>query len=331
MKNFIKSIRITIAFCILFSVCYVLILWVFGQFFGPGKGNAETITLNGKVVGAANVGQAFTKDIYFWGRPSAADYKADSSAGSNKGPTNEAYLAEVEARVDSFLVHHPYLERKDVPAEMVTASGSGMIEMLNMQINTWFGGVGVGWMNYFTFIIIAVFISGLMVGRTPEFLCHKVEAREMKVASMVALLHPFVILVGTALAAYLYVHAPEWVESEGGWLNNPGFHGLSEMLYEFTSVAANNGSGFEGLGDNTWFWNISCGIVLILSRFIPIVGQVAIAGLLAQKTYIPESAGTLKTDTVTFGVMTFAVIFIVAALSFFPAHALSTIAEHFSL
>ena len=208
---------------------------------------------------------------------------------------------------------------------------SGMIEMLNMQINTWFGGVGVGWMYYFTFIIIAVFISGLMVGRTPEFLCHKVEAREMKVASIVALLHPFVILVGTALAAYLYVHAPEFVESEGGWLNNPGFHGLSEMLYEFTSVAANNGSGFEGLGDNTWFWNFSCGIVLILSRFIPIVGQVAIAGLLAQKKYIPESAGTLKTDTVTFGVMTFAVIFIVAALSFFPAHALSTIAEHFSL
>lgn len=208
---------------------------------------------------------------------------------------------------------------------------SGMIEMLDMQINTWFGGVGVGWMNYFTFIIIAVFISGLMVGRTPEFLCHKVEAREMKVASIVALLHPFVILVGTALAAYLYVHAPEFVESEGGWLNNPGFHGLSEMLYEFTSVAANNGSGFEGLGDNTWFWNFSCGIVLILSRFIPIVGQVAIAGLLAQKKYIPESAGTLKTDTVTFGVMTFAVIFIVAALSFFPAHALSTIAEHFSL
>lgn len=208
---------------------------------------------------------------------------------------------------------------------------SGMIEMLNMQINTWFGSVGVGWMNYFTFIIIAVFISGLMVGRTPEFLYHKVEAREMKVASIVALLHPFVILVGTALAAYLYVHAPEFVESEGGWLNNPGFHGLSEMLYEFTSVAANNGSGFEGLGDNTWFWNFSCGIVLILSRFIPIVGQVAIAGLLAQKKYIPESAGTLKTDTVTFGVMTFAVIFIVAALSFFPAHALSTIAEHFSL
>lgn len=208
---------------------------------------------------------------------------------------------------------------------------SGMIEMLNMQINTWFGGVGVGWMNYFTFIIIAVFISGLMVGRTPEFLGHKVEAREMKIASIVALLHPFIILVGTALAVWLFAHAPEFVESEGGWLNNPGYHGLSEMLYEYTSSAANNGSGFEGLGDNTWFWNYSCGIVLILGRFVPIVGQVAIAGLLAKKKYIPESAGTLKTDTVTFGVMTFAVIFIVAALSFFPVHALSTIAEHLTL
>ena len=208
---------------------------------------------------------------------------------------------------------------------------SGMIEMLNMQINTWFGGVGVGWMNYFTFLVIAVFISGLMVGRTPEFMGHKVEAREMKIASIVALLHPFVILVGTALAAYLYVHAPAFVASEGGWLNNPGSHGLGEMLYEFTSCAANNGSGFEGLGDNTWFWNFSCGIVLILSRFIPIIGQVALAGLLAQKRYIPESAGTLKTDTVTFAVMTFAVIFIVAALSFFPAQALTTLTEHFSL
>ena len=208
---------------------------------------------------------------------------------------------------------------------------SGMMEMLNMQINTWFGGVGVGWMNYYTFIIIAVFISGLMVGRTPEFLGKKVEAREMKIATVVALLHPFVILVGTALSTYLFAHHPDFVASEGGWLNNPGFHGLSEQLYEFTSCAANNGSGFEGLGDNTYFWNYTCGIVLILSRFIPIVGQVAIAGLLAQKKFIPESAGTLKTDTVTFAVMTFAVIFIVAALSFFPVHALGTIAEHFSL
>ncbi|MEG1573873.1 MAG: potassium-transporting ATPase subunit KdpA [Bacteroidales bacterium] len=208
---------------------------------------------------------------------------------------------------------------------------SGMVEMLNMQINTWFGGVGVGWMNYFTFVIITVFISGLMVGRTPEFLGKKVEAREMKIASMIALLHPFLILTGTALAAHLLVHAPQFVTSEGGWLNNSGYHGLSEMFYEFTSSAANNGSGFEGLGDNTWFWDISSGIVMIFGRFLPIIGQIAIAGLLAGKNFIPESAGTLKTDTATFSVMTVAVIFIIAALSFFPAHALSTIAEYLSL
>lgn len=208
---------------------------------------------------------------------------------------------------------------------------TGMFTMLNMMINCWFGGVGVGFMNYYTFLIIAVFISGLMVGRTPEFLGKKVEAREMKIASIVALCHPFIILVGTAIAAYLYAHAPGFVESEGGWLNNPSFHGFSEMLYEYTSSAANNGSGFEGLGDNTYFWNFTCGLVLILGRYLPIVGQVAIAGLLANKKFIPESAGTLKTDTVTFAVMTFAVIFIVAALSFFPALSLGPIAEYFSL
>ena len=200
---------------------------------------------------------------------------------------------------------------------------SGMLQMLNMQINCWFGGVGVGFMNYYAFLIIAVFISGLMVGRTPEFLGKKIEAREMKIATLVVLLHPFIILVGTALAAGLIAH-----NSSLGWLNNPSYHGLSEMLYEYTSSAANNGSGFEGLGDNTPFWNISCGIVLILGRYFPIVGQVAIAGLLANKKFIPESAGTLKTDTMTFAVMTFAVIVIVAALSFFPALTLGPIADY---
>lgn len=208
---------------------------------------------------------------------------------------------------------------------------SGMIEMLNMQINTWFGGVGVGFMNYYTFIIIAVFISGLMVGRTPEFLGKKVEAREMKIATIVALAHPFVILIGTATACYYWVHQPAFVESEGGWLNNPGFHGLSEMLYEYTSASANNGSGFEGLGDNTYFWNFTTGLALIISRYLPIVGQVAIAGLLARKQFVPESAGTLKTDTATFAVMTFSVLFIVAALSFFPALTLGPVAEYFSI
>lgn len=202
---------------------------------------------------------------------------------------------------------------------------SGMLQMLNMQINCWFGGVGVGFMNYYAFLIIAVFISGLMVGRTPEFLGKKVEAREMKIATMVVLMHPFLILVGTGLASWLAARNPELAS---GWLNNPSFHGLSEMLYEYTSSAANNGSGFEGLSDNTPFWNITTGIVLIMGRYFPIVGQVAIAGLLAGKKFVPESAGTLKTDTATFSVMTFAVIIIVAALSFFPALALGPIADY---
>lgn len=205
---------------------------------------------------------------------------------------------------------------------------SGMMTMLNMQINCWFGGVGVGFMNYYIFIIIAVFISGLMVGRTPEFLGKKVEAKEMKIAIIIALLHPLVILSGTALATLLASRDSVLATQ---WLNNTSFHGLSEMLYEYTSSAANNGSGFEGLSDNTPFWNISTGIVLIISRYLPIVGQIAIVGLLAKKRYVPESAGTLKTDTATFSIMTFAVIFIVAALAFFPALTLGPIAEFLTM
>ncbi len=204
---------------------------------------------------------------------------------------------------------------------------TGMTTLLGMMINCFYGGVGVGFLNFYIFIILGVFISGLMVGRTPEFLGKKIEAKEMKIAMIIALLHPFLILVGTALASHLYASNPEALS---GWLANPGYHGFSEMLYEFTSSSANNGSGFEGLGDNTPFWNIATGIVMLLARYLPIIGPVAIAGMLAQKQYIPESNGTLKTDTSTFGLMVFAVIFIVAALSFFPALTLGPIAEYFS-
>ena len=203
---------------------------------------------------------------------------------------------------------------------------SGMFTMLGMQINSFYGGKGVGLLNFYIFIIIAVFISGLMVGRTPEFLGKKIEVREMKIAMIVFLLHPFLILTGTALASYLIHLHPDYA-----WLNNPGYHGFSEMLYEYTSSSANNGSGFEGLGDNTPWWNISCGLVMLLARFIPIIGPVAIAGILAAKKHIPESAGTLKADTGTFGVMVFAVIAILVALSFFTALALGPIAEYFSM
>lgn len=200
---------------------------------------------------------------------------------------------------------------------------SGMNELLAMMINAFYGGDGAGILNIFIYIILAVFISGLMVGRTPELMGKKIEAREMKIAMIVALFHPFLILVGTGLAAAL----PEYGAAT---LNNPGFHGFSEMLYEYTSAAANNGSGFEGLADNTVWWNVSTGFVLILGRFMPIIGPVAIAGLLAEKKFIPESEGTLKTDSATFGLMIFAVIAIIAALSFFPALSLGPIAEYFS-
>ena len=128
MRNLVKSLRLTLVFCVFFSICYILVLWIFGLIVGPGGGNAETLVLNGRVVGAANVGQQFTKDVYFWGRPSHAGdgYDASSSSGSNKGPTNEEYLADVNIRIDSFLKKHPYLERNDVPSEMVTASASGL-------------------------------------------------------------------------------------------------------------------------------------------------------------------------------------------------------------
>lgn len=201
---------------------------------------------------------------------------------------------------------------------------SGMTQLLAMMTNAFYGGCGVGILNFFVFIILAVFISGLMVGRTPELFGKKIEAREMKIAMIVALLHPFAILAGTALSAAF----PEITSAN---LNNPGFHGFSEMLYEFTSSAANNGSGFEGLGDNNLWWNITTGIVLIFSRFIPIIGPVAIAGLLAKKKFIPESAGTLPTDSATFGLMTLGVIVIIAALSFFPSLTLGPIAEYFSM
>ena len=201
---------------------------------------------------------------------------------------------------------------------------SGMNELLAMMINSFYGGVGVGILNFFIFIILAVFISGLMVGRTPEFFGKKVEAREMKIAMIIALIHPFLILVGTAITAAM----PQYGTAT---LNNPGFHGLSEMLYEFTSASANNGSGFEGLGDNTFWWNVSTGVVLLLARFLPIIGPVAIAGLLAQKKYIPENDGTLKTDTATFGLVTLTIIVIIAALAFFSVLALGPVAEYFTI
>jgi len=210
---------------------------------------------------------------------------------------------------------------------------SGLMQLLAMLVNAFYGGCGVGILNYYIYIIIAVFISGLMVGRTPEFMGHKVEAREVKIAALVTLLSAFIIKGGTALAAYYFVHHGniDWAVKPSTWLNSPGYHGFSEMLYQYTSSNANNGSGFEGLADNNPYWNITAGFAMILGRFLPIIGPIAIGGLLANKKYIPESAGTLRVDSITFGVMVFAVIIIITALSYFPPLVLGPIAEYLSI
>jgi K+-transporting ATPase ATPase A chain len=203
---------------------------------------------------------------------------------------------------------------------------AGGLLLIDMMVNSIFGGVGVGFLNFFVYLIIGVFIAGLMVGRTPEFMGKKIEAREIKIAAIVTLLHPFLILVGTGIAAYAAASVPAI-----DWVNNASYHGFSEMLYEFTSASANNGSGFEGLKDNTYFWNISTGIVMLIARYIPMIGPVAIAGFMAEKKYIPESAGTLRIDSLTFSVVLIAVLAIVAALSFFPALSLGPIAEYLTM
>ncbi|MCB9279287.1 MAG: potassium-transporting ATPase subunit A [Lewinellaceae bacterium] len=199
---------------------------------------------------------------------------------------------------------------------------SGGVLLLDMFINALYGGVGVGFINFFVFVVVAVFISGQMIGRTPDLFGKKLEAREIKIAALVVILHPLLILCGTAAACL--------ASSRQGWLNNPGFHGFSEMMYEFTSAAANNGSGFEGLHDNTPFWNLATGVIMLFGRFLPIIGPLAIAGALSVKKAVPASSGSLKIESMAFGAVLTAVILIVAALAFFPALALGPVAEYFS-
>jgi potassium-transporting ATPase potassium-binding subunit len=192
--------------------------------------------------------------------------------------------------------------------------------LTGMWLNVEFGGVGVGMLNMFLFTVLAVFLAGMMVGRTPEYLSRKIEAHEMKLALLTILSHPLFILGGIALFA-----ATPWGRET---LSNPESHGLSQIIYEFSSAAANNGSGFEGLGDNTPPWNIATGLVMLFARFIPIIAPLAIAGSLSSKRSIPEGAGTFRTDSWMFGIILLGTILIVGALLFLPLAVLGPIAEH---
>jgi K+-transporting ATPase ATPase A chain len=197
---------------------------------------------------------------------------------------------------------------------------AGLIPMGLMMLNVVFSGIGAGYMNMLMYIIVAVFLAGLMVGRTPEYLGKKVEAKEVQLAMMAILIHPLLILAASGLFA-----ATDWGAKTTA---NPGPHGFSEILYEFTSSAANNGSGFEGLGDNTPAWNVACGIVLLLGRFPAIVLPIALAGSLARKKLVPFSSGSLRTDDLTFALMLLGTVLLVGALSFMPAVVLGPVADH---
>jgi K+-transporting ATPase ATPase A chain len=196
---------------------------------------------------------------------------------------------------------------------------TGLIPLTGMWLNVTFGGVGVGFINMFIYIVVGVFICGMMVGRTPEYLTKKVETKEMKLALLALLVHPLFILGGTALFAMT-----SWGAST---VLNPGAHGFSEILYEFSSSAANNGSGFEGLGDGTVPWNVATGLVMLFARFIPIILPLAIAGSLAVKKPSPETSGTLRTDTLLFGFVILGTVVLIGALLFMPVAVLGPIAE----
>ncbi|RJX37471.1 potassium-transporting ATPase subunit A [Paenibacillus pinisoli] len=199
----------------------------------------------------------------------------------------------------------------------------GMVPLVEMMLNVVFGGKGVGLMNMLIYAILAVFICGLMVGRTPEFLGRKIEPREMKLIAIAILAHPFIILAPTALT---------FVSDLGmGSISNSGFHGITQVLYEYVSAAANNGSGFEGLADNTPFWNISTGLVMFFGRYISIIAMLAVAGSLARKQWVPETIGTFRTDNALFTFLLIGTVVLIGALTFLPVLALGPIAEYLTI
>ncbi|MGG0847943.1 potassium-transporting ATPase subunit KdpA [Peribacillus simplex] len=188
-----------------------------------------------------------------------------------------------------------------------------------MMVNCVFGGDGVGTVNILMYSILAVFLAGLMVGRTPEFLGKKIEGQEMKLIAIAILLHPLIILVPSAIALATQMGSAA--------ISNSGFHGITQVVYEFTSSAANNGSGFEGLGDNTPFWNVSTGLVMLFGRYFSMIAMIAVAGSLLVKKPVPETIGTFKTDNGTFLVILLASVLIIGALTFFPIISLGPVAE----
>ena len=196
----------------------------------------------------------------------------------------------------------------------------GLVPLSEMMLNNVFGGKGVGLINLITYAILTVFIVGMMIGRTPEFLGKKVEAREMKYVMLAILAHPIAILGFTALACLF----PATLNS----LANMGPHGFSEVLYAYTSGTANNGSAFAGLNANTPFFNTTIGFAMLIGRYFTLLPMLAVAGVMAAKKTVPEGPGTLSTSTPLFTILLVFVVLIVGGLTFLPALALGPIVEH---
>lgn len=262
--------------------------------------------------------------VCFWaesqGNPILADAGLNQSMGSMEG--KEVRFGIAQSAIFSTTTTSFTTGTVNNMHDTLTPLG-GMIPLLHMMLNVVFGGKGVGLMNMIMYAILGVFICGLMIGRTPEYLGKKIEGREMKLAALCIIIHPLLILAFSALA----VGTTAGLEG----ITNPGFHGLSQVLYEYASAAANNGSGFEGLADNTMFWNITTGIAMFFGRYLSIVIQLAIAGSLLKKKFVNDSVGTLHTDTASFAIILVFVVYIFAALTFFPVLALGPIAEHLTL
>ena len=262
--------------------------------------------------------------VCFWaesqGNPLLSDLGLSQSMGSMEGKevrfgtAQSSLFTAVTASFTTGTVNNMH--------DTLTPLG-GMVPLLHMMLNVVFGGKGVGLMNMIMYAILAVFICGLMIGRTPEYLGKKVEGREMKLVALCIIIHPLLILSFTALA----VTVPAGLAG----ITNPGYHGLTQVLYEYASSAANNGSGFEGLADNSFFWNITTGAVMFLGRYLPMVLQLAVAGSLMKKRFVNETTGTLHTDGIGFAVILVFVVYIFAALTFFPVLALGPIAEQLTL
>ncbi len=254
------------------------------------------------------------------GNPALTDMGLDPSQGSMEG--KEVRFGIAQSALFSTVTTAATTGSVNNMHDTLTPLG-GITPLAQMMLNTVFGGDGVGLVNMLMYAILGVFICGLMVGRTPEFLGRKIEPKEMKLITIALLVHPFIILAPTAIAFL--------TDLGKGTITNPGFHGISQVLYEFTSSAANNGSGLEGLGDNTPFWNISTGLVMLLGRYISMIALLAVAGSIVRKQPVPETIGTFRTDNLLFTGILVGVVLIVGALTFLPAIALGPIAEYLSI